>query len=246
MYRFLPVCRQIFLALLLVATGHTSAADLRISLPILPDVADADNVWHQLAKAIAREWKEGKVTLLPPVPFERSIAAVVAGRADVHFPLMASPARSEDDLPFQYSFFTLSESPFAIYTKTGNERFDPSQLTIAALSKLRIETEKAHASLFYGHFREADSIEGALHRVAAGQIDGFLFAARPTDRVLKRLKLDNILRTPYRRMQDKMVLPKGTAGDDLEEKLGLIIDRLKDRGEYQRIVAPLDQLPSRP
>lgn len=236
----LPVFfRQALLVATLLTGANANASDLRISLPILPGVADADNVWLQLAKAIAREWKEGKAVILPPVPFERSIAAVAEGHADVHFPLMSSPARSEDDLPFKYSYFTLSESPFAIYTKVGNERFDPGQLTIAALSKLRIETEKAHAPLFFGRFREADSIEGALRRVASGQIDAFLFAARPTERVLKKLKLDNIQRTPYRRMQDKMVLPKGAVGDDLEEKLGLIIDRMKDRGEFQRILAPL-------
>lgn len=238
---FKPAARLLIGLALLATTSLAGATDLRISLPQLPAIAERDNVWLALARAIAREWKEGKATILPPVPFERSVNNVVTGRADVHFPLMAGPARSDDDLPYRYSSTTLSVSPFALYSRKDNERIDRSQLTIAALSRLRIETEQAHAGLFYARLREVDSVETGLQHVAAGQSDGFIFAIRPTERVLKRLKLDGIVRTPYRRFEDKMVLPKGPAGDELDEKLALIIDRLKDSGEYQQIMAPLQE-----
>lgn len=233
--------RRLFAAALLVVSSFAGAADLRISLPLLPPMVESRSKGPlvQLAQAIAREWGEGKVTILGPSPFEQSVDNVVSGRADVHFPLIASPARYEDDLPYRYSNVTLYETPFALYTRKDNARINRQQLTIAALSKLRIETERAHTPLFFFQLREADSVEAGLKRVSSGQSDGFLFSISATEPVLKRLKLDNVVRTPYRRYQSKMVLAKGPAGEELDEKLGLIIDRLKDSGEYQRIMAPV-------
>ena len=222
----------------LVGAGlPVSAADLRISLPKLPQMSDRDGPVVQLAKAIAREWKEGQVTIIGPLPFNESVDNVTGGRADVHFPLIASPGQDEVDLPFRYSGLTLYEVPFALYSRQDNVVVDRNNLTIGALNKLRIETDRAHARLFFFRPREAESIESGLRRVAAGEIDGFLFSANATDAVLKKLKLPGIVRTPYRRFNSKMVFAKGADGELLDEKLGLIIDRLKDSGEYQRIMA---------
>jgi ABC-type amino acid transport substrate-binding protein len=232
--------RRVVVPLMLVLCGAAAAADLRISLPILPPMVDekGKGPLGDLARAIAREWKEGRATIIGPVPFDQSVENVVAGRADVHFPLMSSPARHDEDLPFRYSTQGLYEVPFALYSRRDNARVDRSSLTLAMLSKLRVETDRAHARLFYFPLGEATDIENGLHRVEAGDIDGFLFSAYATDRVLKQIKLPNIVKTPYRRFTSMMVLPKGPAGEALDEKLGLIIDRLKDSGEYQRIMAP--------
>lgn len=241
MSAFARLARRLVTLALLLASPLLAAADLRISLPQLPAVGDnkTRGPLLLLAQAIGREWGEGQVTLLGPLPFEQSVNNVVTGRADVHFPLIASPGRDEDDLAFRYSGFALYDVPFVLYTRKDNTRVDRGRLTIAALAKLRIETDRAHARLFFFALREADSIEAGLQRVNTGQIDGFLFSASATDAVLKRLKLEQIVRTPYRRFESRMVLPKGPDGDLLDEKLGLIIDRLKDSGEFQRIMAPL-------
>ena len=241
--RLLPLS---LLITLLFASSVVSAADLRISLPLLPPMVESRNKGPlvQLAQAISREWKEGKVTILGPVPFEQSVNNVVSGKADVHFPLIASPARLEDELPFIYSSISLYDTPFALYSRKGNAAINRQQLTIAALSKLKIETDRAHTSLFYFQLAEADDIESSLKRVSSGEIDGFLFSVSATDPVLKRLKLENIVRTPYRRFKSMMVLQKGEAGEALDEKLSLIIDHLKDTGEYQRIVAPIVGTPA--
>lgn len=241
MFLFAPVARRLFATLLLGISSLAGAADLRISLPLLPPMVESRSKGPlvQLAQAIAREWTEGKVTILGPSPFEQSVNNVVSGKADVHFPLIASPARYEDDLPYRYSTVTLYETPFALYTRQDNPRINRNQLTIAALAKLRIETERAHTPLFYFQLREAASVEAGLKRVSSGQSDGFLFSINATEPVLKRLKLDNVVRTPYRRYMSKMIMAKGPAGEELDEKLGLIIDRLKDSGEYQRIMAPV-------
>ena len=212
------------------------AADLRISMA-KPMASDTNSVWYNLSRAIAREWDEGKVVFLPPTSFEKSIENVVGGRADVHFPLMHSAARAEEDLPYRYSSFTLSETPFALYVLKGSDLVERKNLTIASLSKRRIETDTAHAGLFFSSLRGVESIDIGLRRASSGQSDAFLFSAHSADVILKRLKLDNLIRVPYRRVQDKMVLPKGPLGEELDEKLGFIIDRLKDSGEYQKIMA---------
>lgn len=238
-----PSIRRIFVACLVAAGLPALAADLRISIPALPQMGSGGGPLMALAKAISREWKEGKVSIIGPVPFDESVDNVVRGRADVHFPLIGSPGRDESDLPFRYSDFSIYEVPFALYSREDSLVVERNNLTIAALKKLRIETDRAHARLFFFHPREAASIESGLRRVAAGEIDGFLFSASATDAVLKKLKLPGIVRTPYRRFHSKMIFSKGPAGDGLEEKLGLIIDRLKDSGEFQHIMAPV--LPGR-
>lgn len=231
--------RRVTFVAVLVVSLPLAAADLRISLPRLPQMSDRDGPLVQLAKAIAREWKEGRVTIIGPVPFDESVENVTSGRADVHFPLIASPGQDEVDLPFRYSGFTLYEVPFALYSRQDSVVVDRNNLTIGALNKLRIETDRAHARLFFFRPREAASIESGLRRVAAGEIDGFVFSARATDAVLTKLKLPGIVRTPYRRFNSKMIFAKAEGGAQFDEKLGLIIDRLKDSGEYQRIMAPV-------
>ena len=213
------------------------AADLRISLPQTL-ASEANGVWYKLSRAIAREWKEGKVIFLTAATFEKSIENVTTGKADVHFPLMQSPARAEEELPFRYSSFTTSETPFVLFVLQGSDLVERNNLTIAKLSKRRIETDMAHAGLFFSSLHGVENIEVGLQRVSAGQSDGFLYSARPAEAALKRLKLDKLVRVPYRRVQDKFVLPKGLEGAELDEKLSLIIDRLKDTGEFQKIMAP--------
>lgn len=241
MPRLTRLARRLLPFALLATTTFADATDLRISLPLLPPMIEARDKGPlaQLAQAIAREWKEGKVTILGPVPFDRSVDNVLSGKADVHFPLIESPGRHEEDLPFRYSSATLYEVPFALYSRRGDSRLNPKQLTIAALGRLHIETERAHTRLFFFQPHEAASIEDGLRRVSAGKSDGFVFSTFATDPVLKRLKLANVERTPYRRFNSKMLLPKGPRGDELDEKLGLIIDRLKDSGEFQKILAPV-------
>lgn len=224
-------------ALLLMAHTTLRAEDLRLSVP-LPMGADPGAVWYKLARAIAREWGNGKATVLPPRSFETSLSDVVAGRADVHLPLIAGPAGSEDNLPYRYSNLTLSETPFALYVQQGDTRFEQGKLTISHLARYRIETERAHAGLFFGKVRESDSIEESLREVVAGKIDGFLFSAHTTDPLIRQKRIGPLQRIPYRRLANKMVFAKGASGEALEEKLGLIIDRLKESGEYQTIMAP--------
>ena len=241
-------CRRFakLLALPLLTAGLTMnpaayADDLRISLPLLPPTIESANKGPlaKLAQAIARQWKEGKATVGVPVPFSVSVDKITSGEADVHFPLIAISVEHESELPYRYSTVTLYEVPFALYSRQGNAAIEGKTLTIAMLSKLKIETERGHAPLFFFQPHEADSIKTALMRVASGEIDGFLFSANATDPVLKQLKLKNIVRSPYRTYKAKMILPKGPAGHELDEKLDLIIAQLKDTGEYQKIMAPL-------
>lgn len=231
------------LAAVLGSAAPAAAADLRISLPLLPPLIESrtKGPLAQLAQAIAREWKEGKVIILGPSPFEQSVDNVTSGKADVHFPLIASPARDDDELPYQYSSFALNDVPFALYTRKDNPRIDPRQLTITTLSKLRIETDRAHTALFYFQVGGAESVEAGLKHVAAGQSDGFLFSIVATEPVRRRLKLDSLVGHPYRRFKSMMIISRDGArsSEEIDDKLGLIIDRLKDSGEYQKIMAPL-------
>jgi len=238
----MPTCRHVTRMIaslvLSVLVSTAGAADLRMSIPPPPDKTDSRPYWVTgLAQAIAKEWKDGKVTTLRASSFEQSVANVVAGKADLHFPLMASPAKDDEELPYRYSRFTLHETPFNFYVRKDNQAAFSGPLTISALEKMKIETEQAHAGLFFFALKGVTDVDTGLRRVSTGKSDGFLFAATPTDAALKQLKLTNVVRIPYRRFQSKMVFAKSPAGQDVEEKIGLIIDRLKDSGEYQKIMA---------
>src|SRR5689334_19131499 len=127
MPRIARFARRLLPLALFATTTLAGATDLRISLPLLPPMVESRDKGPlaQLAKAIAREWKEGKVTILGPVPFDRSVDNVVSGKADVHFPLIESPGRDEEDLPYRFSSATLYEVPFALYARKDNRRINP-------------------------------------------------------------------------------------------------------------------------
>jgi hypothetical protein len=71
--------------------------------------------------------------------------------------------------------------------------------------------------LLYSRFCEVDSIETALRRVSSAESDGFLSSAISTDLVLARLRLANIVRTPYRSHKSKVIQPKEPAGNEFNE-----------------------------
>lgn len=223
------------------AVPFAAAADLRISLPVLPPLVESADKGQLalLAKAIAREWKGGKVTIMGPTAFALSVENVATGRANLHMPMIRSPARDEDDLPYRYSTITLFDVYFVLYTRKDSKLLKTKDVSIAALTNLNIETDRAHANLFDFPVRETDSIDVGLANVNSGRTDGFLFAMIETDAALKRLGYTNIARIPYRRFAVKMLLPKGPAGDALDDSLSRVIMGLKASGEYRTIMGPL-------
>ena len=75
--------------------------------------------------------------------------------------------------------------------------------------------------------------------VEAGRIDGFIFAMPETDQKLKELKLKNIKRIFYKKFDVKIVLQKNKRGKEVDRILSNIIQSLKRKGIYQKIMGPI-------
>ena len=74
----------------------------------------------------------------------------------------------------------------------------------------------------------------------AGRLDGFIFADFACDPIIKAQNLKNIKRTLYNRFDVSIVLPKGEKGGPVDKFLIEAIEKLKARGEFDKIMGPID------
>lgn len=167
------------------------------------------------------------------VPFARSMAYVERGQVDFHMPLI-QPIDMEK-VGFSLSSETIFHVNFVLYTRRDRP-LDP-----ALLAGKVIETDTAHTPYFPFAIKPSSSIEGSLRRLDAGRIDGFIFADKATDPVLKATGLNNIRRQFYRRFDVKIVLPKGGTGGPTDLFLSQTIRKMRQTGQFQKILGPLDR-----
>lgn len=212
------------------AAGKTWKASVA-QMPVLSESKDK-GVWIDLLKALAKA--SGDTIEIEVVPFARSMANLMEGRADFHLPLLQVPGSPNGREKFDYSTDGTSQVNFVAYiTKT-------SSVTVATLRKANVETEAAHLEFFDFPVRPSTNIENSLKKVDAGRIDAFIFADTATDPVLKSTKLPNVKRELYARFDVKFVLPKGGNGGATDKFLSQTIAKLRASGEWQKVTQPLN------
>jgi polar amino acid transport system substrate-binding protein len=102
-----------------------------------------------------------------------------------------------------------------------------------------METDGAHVPLFPFPVQPAVSIESALRKLDAGRIDGFLFAMRETDQVLKRLGFKSIQRLPYRKFEAHAIFQDTPRGRQQDALFSQRLKVAKQTGSWQRIMGDL-------
>jgi len=220
--------------------AQAQARDITVSLPLIPPLAETKDkgILVDLVKAMAEEYKDGKITLLGVFPFPRSLENVEKGKADFHMPYITptNPKR----IPFTYSTDVIFKVMFILCTNKNNKEINPTNL-----SKYKIETDEGVKYILDApipNIMGSPSIESSLKKVDMGRIDGWVMAMPETDMALKKLGLKNIKRWEYKKFDVKALLPLGEKGKEIDKILVDLIKKLKANGKYQKIMAPiLDQ-----
>lgn len=223
-----------------IMLGQAQARDIVVSLPFLPPLVETKDkgILVDLVKAMAEEYKDGKITLLGVFPFPRSLENVEKGRADFHMPFITptNPKR----IPFTYSTDVIFKVMFILCTNKNNKDISPTNLT-----KYKIETDEAVKYILDApipNIMGSPSIESSLQKVDMGRIDGWVMAMPETDMALKKLGLKNIKRWEYKKFDVKALLPLGEKGKEVDRIFADLVKKLKANGKYQKIMAPiLDQ-----
>lgn len=163
-------------------------------------------------------------------PIPRSVKAVVEDHtADFHLPFIR-PADGVS-LPFDVSTAAVFQAPFVIYENKNKP------LDMQNPQQYKIETDKAHTSVFPFPTIPSADIDASLRKVDAGRIDAFIFGASSTDPHLAAGGYTNIHRKPYGRLDACLVLPKGGKGGPADQALTKAVEAAKNTQGYKDAIA---------
>jgi hypothetical protein len=209
--------------------SSATAKTLRASLAQMPihALSTEEGVQVNLVKAI--EAISNHNIEIDLYPFARSVDNVINSRADFHIPLIKNDIISADKLPFAYSTETIFQVNFVLYVNTKNS------ININNLSDYRVETDRAHINYFPFKAFPSDSIRQSLTRLHHGMIDAYIFADTSTDPILRDQGFKNIARSLYKVFDVKIVIPKGTHGEFVDNVLSKAIQQLRSNGQLQQI-----------
>ena len=174
------------------------AGTIRISVAEFPDAVSTPALIAALKIAAAKV--PGATAEIKTALFARSMAAMMDGSADLHIPMLRPP--SDAGVPWTASAATMYHVPFVLYTNADKP------LDRANLAKYKIETEVAHVGYFDFPVVPSAGIDSSLQKVAAGRIDGYVFAGNITDPILQKLGLTNIRRAFYKTFDATAVMLK--------------------------------------
>ena len=223
--------------ILIAAPTLAQPKKMTASLAIMPQSAERSDdgrlhgAYVDLIRALDRLY--GTETKMIVVPFKRSVRNLVAGLADIHIPLIKIPGMDTDSLPYAFSTATLFQVAFVLYSNSDRP------LEMARLNEYEILTDSAHIEFFPFKVKGTHCLPCAIKMVAAGRIDGFIFAQNEIDPYIREFKLTNVRRQLYRNFDVKILIPKGEAGKAIDHYLTEGINTLRERGEYDKLLAPV-------
>lgn len=234
--RHFNMCLVVSLILVLFS-GAVYARDLTISMAFLPSVLENPDKgpFVDLVKAMDNAY-EGSI-IRGVYPFPRSIDNVISGKADFHLPMIRNKLVSVSSLPYDYSTDKLGYVCFVIYSnKEKPISVDKiKQAKTSSSFPLKLETSGGFDGYFDFPIKPAMSIESALKKVNLKRIDGFIFAQEECDHITKEAKLGNIHRELYDRFDDVFIIPKGSAGKEIDSILTTILAKMKADGTLAKL-----------
>ena len=234
--RYFNICLVVSIILVLFS-GVVFARDLTISMAFLPGVLETPDKgpFIDLVKAMDNAF-EGSI-VRGVYPFPRSIDNVISGKADFHLPMIRNKLVSEGSLPYAYSTDKLGYVCFVIYSNKDNP------ITVDKIKQakgsspfpLKLETSGGFDGYFDFPINAALSVESALKKVNLKRIDGFIFAQEECDHITKQQKLKKIHRELYDRFDDVFIIPKGSAGKEVDSILSTILAKMKTDGTLVKL-----------
>ncbi len=153
-------------------------------------------------------------------PFKRSLITVSEGQADMHVPFLQSDDNLLIDEKLMYSEASFFEVPFKVYMSVDSE---VSGSDIGSKGEL-IETDAAHTHFFPFSVEGSHCMECSLSKLVHGRIDAYIYAADTTERTIKKLGLEQNIRSEfYKAFPAKAVLPRNACGQALNRQLNKLV-----------------------
>ncbi len=229
---------RLFVASCLVIGGAAADENLVASVALLPKHSELDDQGRQqgdfveLVKAMDRVYREGSIEV-NVYPFKRSIANAVSGRADFHLPLIRTPFKREDDLPYRYVSEPITQVAFVIYSLTGK----PAISDLSSFDGLSIATLRGHSQHFPFPIKELGSVEIALKMLASDrEFDAIILEQEAADGFIRKHQINNIRRQLYRHFDSSMVIPKGSESEVMDKRLSRLLKQLKSDQQGRMLI----------
>jgi len=224
------ICIIILLFCSLTQGGQLTAGVAQ--MPMYAESAD-EGVLINFIKALSEE--SGNEIRIRLLPFSRSMQFVKNREVDFHVPLIEAPYSTGRELDYDYSTATIFHVNFVLYDNKNNP------VDLSELDQYIIETDTVHKEYFDFKIHPSACLACSIKKVAAGRLDGLIYADMAIDPLIKRYNLANIQRRLYKTFEVKMVLPKGSRGGELDLMLSNTIDQLRHKGKLQRVLNSIDQ-----
>ncbi|WP_281558154.1 hypothetical protein [Thalassomonas sp. RHCl1] len=221
-----------FIFLLLLA-GQINANEktIKVAVAKLPFVSET--LSGPLPDVIASILDAGGISYqMDLFPFPQSLNQVAMDNYDMQVPIIESPFVDKKALKYELSNTVLWQLPFVLYTAA-----DRPPLAMDNLKQYKIIVSLAHQNLFDFPTIGVPKIEGAIKMIQHARVDGFIFAAATVDPVIDKLKLNNIRRTFFARLNVKAAFPAGGAGGEIDLALQKGIDKLKKQQIYLSLIS---------
>jgi polar amino acid transport system substrate-binding protein len=234
MRRTTLLCGLILLGLL-IAPGAALARDFRLSVGYLPLYAETKDggILIDIIKAMDEEYRDGRF-LVEVYPMERSIDNVAQGKADLHFPTIGARVWAPEDGVYEKllqqrglrrSTCSLTKTHFALYRNSAHPELD-----VARLEEYRIETDEGHQRLFETPMQGTTCLSCSVKKLAAGRIDGLVFASREIDHMIREGGVTNVVRQDFKVFGSKFILPNSGEGAATDAVLCDVIGQMVRNG----------------
>ncbi len=233
--------KLIFIAILL-SSSYIFAKDYSLSVGKLPlySINKNKGILIDILKQISKEYDGGKF-IIEVYPFERSINNVRVGKSDFHFPTIGKNIWQKENDKYEKklnkeglmrSTCSLLKTHFALYTNKNHP------IDMHNLDRYRIETDAGHTIFFHKGIQGSTCLECSLKKLEAGRIDGFIFASREIDTIIKKDKLKDIIRHKFKIFGSKFILPFNEKGKKLDKIICNTIEKMIKNGSLKKVAKP--------
>lgn len=224
------------------STSNTSSeADLQVQAQLLPGLIDAADrgPFIDLVHAMDEVYPAGRFHISVS-PTGRVMDSVGRGTADLGLPAIRLHPTADADLPYRYSTASYGMVSFVLYSRKDQP-----------ITRAMIDQAVAKGS--FGYHVEApifdwgfpvepfSTFDGALKKVAAGRIDGFLWAQEEADLALRQLGLQNIHREFYGAFEDVFLIPRSPRGDMVDRIVTQTLDSLRKSNRLTTLYGKIHQ-----
>ena len=237
-FKAIAVWSLIFLS---SASFSVAARDLILSVAYIPLLAESpeQGAYIDFMKALDQHYTSGEFEI-GVYPFARSLKNVIDGQADMHIPMIRSPYKVYEGVPYQLSQESTGEVCFVIYSHVDNP-ITKADLLADREQALVVDTVRGIQELirFPFNIQEISEIDHGLIRILHKRIDAFLFAQEETDYRLRELKLKQVHREPMDCYDEVIVLPQSEEGNRLNKELSAMLKTLRTSGVLDELRKPV-------